>query len=516
MTKNRTRNYLLGVGTGYVATLASILIALWFAPFTLRYISAEAYGINSVIGSIVLWTQIATLGFPAWLSLYLAQHIDTISVEEINKHFSTVTALQIIAVVATFAVGVVVALNFTSLFEISPALQDQASLVAILVFLAVICGLIEQPFSMLLIAHQQMYYESLMQLLSLLIRTAVGVTLLLAGFNVISIALGIAVGAFIGMIFTIRRAYQLTPGLDFRLRSFSTERIGEILSLSFWWTVTYVAGILIESSDQIVAARVISLEAVTVMVLTGRTFTLSTSALHRLARAARPMLGQLIGQKDWERLEETYRQLFTLSTGVALAVSAALWAGNAIFTRAWVGEENYGGVWLGLAFALNLLVNTWVQPQISLLNSLMIARQQAVIRLVEAALNLTLSILLAQRFGIAGVILGTTLAAAFTSLLYLPYLVSRALKRPYLPFLAAKTIPILKAIIFIGPVSVAVQMIFQSVQGLVGASVVIGLSFVINMVILWFVTFDDAIRERILSVARRLQQAVRGRLAASA
>lgn len=513
--KSRTRNYLLAVGSGYATTLASILIALWFAPFTLRHISSEAYGINSVIGSIVLWTQIATLGFPAWLSHYLAQRIDTISVEEINKHFSTVVALQIIAIMVTFAVGMVIALNFASLFDISPALQDQASLVAILIFLSVIFGLIEQPFSMLLIAHQQMYYESLMQLLALLIRTVLGVLLLLAGFNVMSIALGIASGAFIGMIFTIRRAYQLTPGLDFRFRFFSSERIGEILSLSFWWTVGYVAGILIESTDQIVAARMISLEAVTVMVLTGRTFTLSTSALHRLARAARPMFGQISGQKDWKRLEETYRQLFTLSTGVALTVSAALWAGNAIFTRAWVGEENYGGVWLGLAFALNLLVNTWVQPQMSLLNSLMIARQQAVARLVEAALNLVLSILLAQRFGITGVILGTALAATFTSLLYLPYLVSRALKRPYLPFLVAKTIPILKALVFIGPAALAIQAVSQSVEGLIGAAAVIGMSFVLNIVILWFVTFDDPIRRRILTVLQRLQNAVRGRLAAS-
>lgn len=69
--------------------------------------------------------------------------------------------------------GLVVALNISDLFEISPALQDQSRLVALLVFVVVVLGLMEQPFSMLLIAHQHIHYESLMNLLAVIIRPGV-------------------------------------------------------------------------------------------------------------------------------------------------------------------------------------------------------------------------------------------------------------------------------------------------------------------------------------------------------
>jgi O-antigen/teichoic acid export membrane protein len=506
VNKSRTRNYFLGVSTSYITTLVSMVIGLWFTPFVLRYISPEAFGINSVMGNLVLWTQIFTLGFPAWLSLYLSQRMDSIEIDELNRHTSTIFWLQLVASILTLGMGLLVAMNISNLFTISPELQDQARLVVLLIFITVVLGLMEQPFSMLLIAHQQIHYNSLMQLTAIIIRTALSVVLLMLGFNVVAIALGIFVGALIGMIFVIRQAYRLTPGLDVRLRFFSNERIGEMFSLSFWWTLSYIAGIAIQNTDQILAGRLVSLEAVAVMGLTGRLFTLATSGLFQLARSARPMLGQLIGQNDMARVEQVYQQLFLLSTGVALAISMALWAGNGIFVRAWVGEALYGGAWLGLAFALNILVNTWMQPALSLLASMMIARQQAQIRLIEGVLNVLLSIWLAQYFGIVGIVMATSLAAVCTSLLYLPYLVSRSLKRPFIPFITSETVPLLKAALLIVPAAVVLEGLTRELDGFVPAALVIGLSFAFNMAVLWWLAFDDAIRERLLRLIRPIMQ----------
>jgi len=507
MTVNsRTRNYILGMSASYITTLVSIVIGLWFTPFVLRYISPEAFGINSVIGNLVLWTQIFTLGFPAWLSLYLSQRMDTISIAELNRHTSTIFWLQLGASLLTLGVGLLVALNISNLFAISPTLKDQASLVALLVFVVVVLGLMEQPFSMLLIAHQHIHYDSLMSLLATIIRAGVGIALLILGFDLISIALGILVGAIVGMIFTIRRAYQLTPGLDLRLRFFSTERIGEMFSLSFWWTLSYIAWIVIQNTDQILAGRLVSLEAVTVMVLTGRLFTLATTVLFQFARGARPMLGQLIGQNDLERVEQVYRQLFMLSTGIAVAVAMALWAGNGIFIRAWVGADLYGGAWLGLAFAVNILVNTWMQPALSLLASMMIARQQAQIRLVEAGLNLVLSLWLAQYFGIVGIVMGTSLAGICTSLLYLPYLVSRTLKQPFIPFIASETVPLFRSALLIVPAALVLEALTRELRGFVPAALVMSAGFAFNMAVLWQVAFDDAIRQRLMRIIRQMMQ----------
>ncbi len=507
-TRSRTGSYFLGVSASYITTIVSMVIGLWFTPFVLRYISPEAFGINSVMGNLVLWTQIFTLGFPAWLSLYLSQRMETISIAELNRHTSTIFWLQVIASILTLGVGLLVSINISSLFQISPALQDQAKLIGVLIFVVVALGLIEQPFSMLLIAHQHVHFDSLMQLLAVIIRTAVAVVLLMLGVNVLSIALGILVGALVGMILTIRRAYRLTPGLDLRLRFFSTERIGEMFSLSFWWTLSYVAGILIQNTDQVLAGRLVSLEAVTVMALTGRLFTLSTSALFQLARSARPMLGQLIGQNDLERVGQVYQQLFILSTGMALAISMALWAGNGVFIRTWVGADLYGGTWLSLAFAINILVNTWMQPALSLLSSMMIARQQAQIRLVEAGLNLILSIWLAQYFGIVGIVMATSIAAACTSLLYLPYLISRKLGKPFIALITAESLPLLKAALLIAPMALLLEALAHELTGWVDTALVMGFGFAFNVAVLWWVAFDDAVRQRLIRIVQPIMHRV--------
>src|SRR5207237_9808328 len=109
---------------------------------------------------------------------------------------------------------------------------------------------------------------------------------------------------------------------------------------------------------------------------------------------------------------------------------ASLWPGNASFVKHWLGPSCYGGSALDLALAANLMLYAWVQPNRIVLQAAKVVRPVTVCRIIEGVVNLTLSILLARRFGLVGVALGTTAASVLLSIWSLPLLTARVPRHP--------------------------------------------------------------------------------------
>ena len=504
--RSRTSYYISGVLTGYLTSAAQILTGLFLAPLTLQFISSEAYGITAVVQSLVLWTDIATLGFPAWLSLHLAQNANRDADEtEMNKSISTVFFMQLVACLLVLAAGLILSTRFTDVFQTSQYLRYDAQGLIALTTGIVIVSLLMQTFQMILIAHQQMYFDNLVEGIFVIFRFLLAVFLLHLGFGIQAAMLAILVVGLIRTSVIVRRAYRILPNLDIRLKSISFPKIPEIFRLSAWWTLAYVAGILIENTDQTVAGLIVNLEAVTVMVLTGRLYTLTYSLLFRLTKTARPGLGALIGQNNMESAERNYHQLLVVSTALAALGAAAIWAGNEAFINAWVGQHLYGGELLSAAFAINLVVNSWMQPHISLLNAAMIARPQTIIRLIEASVNLALSFWLGSQFGITGIILATGIAGMFTSLFLLPYQIARLLNKPYRTTITEELGLVVRLTLLI-PIAILMKIIANHFGGFVGAIIGATLTCFLGLIVLWWVVFDNDIRDRIWSLLRQVKQ----------
>jgi O-antigen/teichoic acid export membrane protein len=205
----------------------------------------------------------------------------------------------------------------------------------------------------------------------------------------------------------------------------------------------------------------------------------------------------MLGQQKLKEAERVYRHLFALSSGSAVVVALSLWAGNEAFVRRWVGEENFGGSWLSLALALNLIVNSWVLPNRALLSSAMIARPQTLSRVVEAVLNLGLSLVLGQWLGLIGIIVATAIAGILTSTWYLPLLTARLFGRPWLKFLREDALPVLLVGACLFPTAWVSQVLSRYIGGFLGAGLGTTLVALFGFAMLWRIALDEAVRMRI-------------------
>ena len=302
MQPSRTRNYLAGLGTGYAATLVTVAVGLWLTPFTLRFLDREEYAIFALAGDILMWLNLLDIGITAGLNVQAAQLTGRPDQDRLNRLASTAFFTQMVVVGLVLTAGLGIILIFPSFFHVRPELQTEAmALVALLVVRTAI-GMGTQTFSGLLVAHQQIHIDNLIRLCLIIVRTGITVLLLLAGWKLLSLGLASVVAACVTGFLAMWRCFRLLPGLTIRYRLASWKVLRSLGNLGIWFSLCGLAGIFIQSLDTIVAARLISLETVTTLSLTGRVYALSAGLLAQITNTARPALGQLIGQGKLRRL----------------------------------------------------------------------------------------------------------------------------------------------------------------------------------------------------------------------
>jgi hypothetical protein len=238
---------------------------------------------------------------------------------------------------------------------------------------------------------------------------------------------------------------------------------------------------VISSLDRLVTAKVVSLDMVTTLTLTGRMYSLSGGLLYQITETARPMLGQMIGANKMSDALRSYRHLFAISTGAAVVAAASMWAGNGSFVARWVGAGNYGGVWLDLALAFNVILNYWVLPNRAILSANLSVRSQTLSRIVEGTLNL-------------------------------PLLTARMFNRPFARFLwedASPTLALLGCLAIIAPF---VRQLAGQIGGYEGAAAGIFLTAAAGTVLLWFIVLDKSVRARIIAILGQIGLRARAQL----
>lgn len=428
MKVQRTRNYVRGLTSGYVVTLATVLVGLWLTPFTLRYLDREEFGVFTLAGDVLIWLGLLELGITSVLNVKAAQLSGKPDQQQLNRLASTTFFAQCCIALIMGGVGTVVTVLFPEFFGLCGDLRQDAVLLMALMVTGAALHVATQTFSALLVAHQQIHVDNGIRLGLLGIRTGLTVLLLTQGVGLISLAAAHLTAIVVTGCLAVLRVFRLLPGLSLRWRHFSWRLLKETGGLGIWFSLGGIAGFLIMSLDRVVTAKVVSVEMVTTFTLTGRLYMLAWTLLRPITDTARPALAQIIGEDRKGLALERFRQLSSLSTGLALVAAASVWACNRTFVEWWVGPVNYGGVALDAVLALNLIAHCWVLPNRAILVAAMAyVPQNAVSRFIEGGINLAASLVLGQKYGLVGVAAGTTLAAVVATVWYFPLLTSRLL-----------------------------------------------------------------------------------------
>jgi O-antigen/teichoic acid export membrane protein len=203
-----------------------------------------------------------------------------------------------------------------------------------------------------------------------------------------------------------------------------------LITYGFYALVAQISNILRFNISSIVIAYFINLSAVTHYSIAARLNNYFSQLIFAALGVIRPVFAQYHGRNEIEKIRKTFLQTTRLGVISSTIVSGAIIIFGEPFLRVWMGDK-YTDAYIPLVYLISSMTFAAMQiPSTSLLYAIAKHKFFALMNIAEAFVNLMLSIILIQKYGISGVALATAIPIIVSRIFIYPQYICKQIDFP--------------------------------------------------------------------------------------
>lgn len=404
----------VGVILSYLSTVLNMLIQLIYTPVMIRLLGQSEYGLYTLVGSVVSYLSLFSLGFTgAYLRFYSQRKAenDADGIARLNGMF---LILFMAMSAAAFFCGMtlvqfprqILGGNLTA-----PELNTAQTLMLILVVniaLTFPSGLLDSIVS----AHEKFLFQRVVSLVGVVCNPLLALPLLLMGFGsvaVVSVTTLITMMKLAVNVFYCRRVLHIR----FAFKGFDFHVLREIAGFSFFLFLNMIIDQINWSVDKFILGRVSGTGAVAIYGVGSQINSLVITFSTAISSVFAPRVNRIAAENTSER-NQRFTALLTRVGRIQYLILMLIVSGFVVFGKYFIThlfstaeyEQAYPvALLLILPAFVPLIQNLGIEIQRSINKH----RIRAVIYLAMALLNVAISIPLAKAFGPVGSALGTAI-----------------------------------------------------------------------------------------------------------
>lgn len=425
---------LRGIFTGLIGRGVGVVVSFISIPLTVRYLGAERYGAWVTISAAMAWIALADLGLGSSLT-------NAVSEGYANGRRDLAQASVAAAFWSLAAIAALLAVGFFSLWAMVPwdrvfNVQTAQARIEVAPAVAIAFAIFALNFPFSIISKIYGGYQEV----------AVANAWFAAG-NVLSLAALVAVtqlkGGLVALVIAVSGALLLTnvtsavwvfawskPWLFPNPKQVNWRTVRRLASVGGMFFVIQIAWLVLFQTDNLIIAHYLGAAAVTPYSVTWRLFA-CTTLFQMLANPSYwPAYAEAFSRGDLAWVRRSFRTNFSLTVSSTLILALPLVVYGRWIIQRWAGDAAVPSSALLLFMGIWNVIYAATSSQSCVLAGSSRLRGQMIYSMAAAAVNIIASILLVQRIGITGAIMGTIIAYA-TCLLVPQWIeVKRALETP--------------------------------------------------------------------------------------
>ena len=431
-----TRKFAFNVVMNWAATGVGMLVPFFLTPFVVRSLGTEAYGVWILSASTVSYLNLLDLGMRSAVIRFVSKAKAEGATNEVRDVIGAALWFRLIIALLVAALSIALAVSFPHLFQIPASLHRSSQLTVLLCALGVAVTLITGVFGAVLAAINRFDRLSTIAMLQTICRAAGVLLLLKSGRGLISLALWeLIIVSVSGAAITIS-ATRLVPACRARIQKPQLALLRRIWTYSFVTFIWIIAVQVIISSDNLMVGHFVSVKLAAFYAIGGSLVTYSGQVVSALTTTFTPLASSLEASGKLKELRHLLIRGTQATLVLSLPISLALLFRGRTFIGLWMGTSymDISGSILQI-----LLIAQLMSVAVSTAGSVMMATGKhlgpAKCAVVEACLNVALTLLLCRRFGAYGVAWGTSIAVTLVTLVFWPRYIQRNLDIPVATYL---------------------------------------------------------------------------------
>lgn len=427
----RTKKALNIVLANVVCQLTVALCGLILPRFILREYGSDINGLTYSIRQILTYMTVvgSGIGLSAMSSLYAP-----IANKDTAKISGILSATRIFfnkAGLIFSGASLLLVLIYPLIVKGQADAVTAATLVLINATGTMIEFFVSNKYRAFLTANQQFNVISNFTTQGVLLNTIVSVLLIKFHASILVVQTAAMAIYVIRMIMIAAYTRKRNPQLDFHAPP-------DHAALGQRWSAFYyqISGMLITYSPILIITIFSGLKEVSVFSVYNMVYLAINMLVLAFASGLPAGFGEIIAQGDTKKLNKvfnTFETAFYIMSFVCFTCFAVLIQPFVAVYRAGVSDVNYVRLSLAIAFVVAGLSRSLRSPHVTLVEAAGHFKQNRTLNLVEAGLNLVLSIVFVLLWGITGVVAALAVSAFLRSVLYVIYGSNKILARGLLP-----------------------------------------------------------------------------------
>jgi O-antigen/teichoic acid export membrane protein len=383
-------------------------------PIMVRYLGAEDFGIWITLTTALSLLLALDLGISNTLTNFISEAFATDDRALASTYATTSFSIMAAFSLAIGGIAYIVwpHLNWFAIFHLSNVAMvpvvSHASAAALIVFL------LGMPSS--LVAKVLGGYQELKVVNSISALASVASLVIIAGLVSMKAGLIALVTGTCGSLVVVNYCGLIwlwshhKPWLRPRPHHLDWNAARKLLSSGWHFFVLQLAGIVVFNTDNLIVTHYLGPAQVTPYSVTWRLVGYSAVLQTLLTPALWPAYSEAFVRGDLAWVRQTFRRISYLTMGSALAFTGILAVAGRPIIRLWAGQAAEPPQNLLLLMCVWIMISTYMNNTATILVAKGETRLQAWCSIAAAGLNLWWSIILVQRIGSMGVILGTILS----------------------------------------------------------------------------------------------------------
>lgn len=429
--RSRTGNAVLSATVGISADLISKLVGFVYRTVFISILSAEYLGLNGLFSNILELLSLTELGISSAIVFRLYKPISENNAEKVGQIMNFFKVVYRIIGGVIFVLGMAI-LPFISFFISDGSQVPEDVNLYVIYFLFLLNTVSSYTYSYkqtLLSADQRGYLKSLGTAFATIGKYIVQIIVLYLSKNyTLCLLSGVMITILTNIIISIWVS-SLYPDVFRTKESISKTERSEILQDTKATMIHNVGGKVLGATDSIVLSKYVGLAAAGLYSNYSLVLSVITSMIYQLFGSFVSSIGNSNIENSNERNYEIFNELLFMNFWIAGLFTAGLLTNLNDFITIWIGNS-YA---LSFGTCVTLCVQFFLE-EIRIIptgytNATGLFVRDRYRPLIEAAINLIVSIYMAKKYGIVGVFLGTIISHLATVSWREPYLLYKNIFR---------------------------------------------------------------------------------------
>lgn len=406
-TKSTIQNLLYAITGQALGLVASFIARIVFV----KILSSEYLGLNSLFTNILTVLSFAELGFGTAITYSLYRPLEENDEEKVKTLMRLFKIIYIIVGITIFILGILITPFLSFFIKDMPDINN----INLIYILFVINTSVSYFFSYkrtLIIADQHRYIATFYRYICYILLNIIQILVLIITKKYILYLVTQIIMTIVENILVSRKADKMYPYLKSKkVKSIDAKLKKDIFANTKAMMMHKIGGIVVNSTDNILISKFVSLSAVGIY----SNYLLITTALNtitsQLYNSLSASIGNLCVSESTEKQYNIFKKIDFLGFWIFSFSTICLMTLLNPFIKLWVGEEYLFSMPITILIVIMYYLKGMRQSVLTFREALGLFYKDRYKAIIEAIVNLVVSILLSFKYGVAGIFMGTIISS---------------------------------------------------------------------------------------------------------